>query len=66
VTGEVALGLVILLVLDRRAEPVVVEFLQQARERRALHLLLIQRLHGGEPRGGAGLGSGGDTHGAGL
>ena len=41
-----------------RAEPVGVEFVDQAGRGRALHLLLIERLHGGEPGGGARLGAG--------
>ena len=48
----------ILLVLDRRAEPVVVEFLEQAGQRRAFHVLLVQRLDGGEPGGGTRTGAG--------
>jgi hypothetical protein len=30
-----------------------VEFVEERRERRSFHLALIQRLHGGEPSGGA-------------
>ncbi len=49
----------ILLVLDGRAEPVVVELLEQAGQRRAFHVLLVQRLDGGEPGGGTRTGAGG-------
>ena len=58
IVEEIDLGLGIFGILDRRAEPVLVEFVEQRRERRAFHLLLIQRLDGGEPRGGAGPGAG--------
>jgi hypothetical protein len=39
--------------LDRRTQPVNMEFMDQARGRRSFHFLLVQRLHGGEPGGGA-------------
>ena len=58
IVEEVALGVMIMRVLDHRAEPMVVEFLEQARDRRALHLLLVERLDGGEPGGGARTGAG--------
>src|SRR5215471_14098139 len=45
------------LVLDGRPKTVIVKFLQQARRRRTLHLLLVERLHGGEARGGTRTGS---------
>ena len=48
IVEEVALGRVILGVFDRRSEAVVVEFLDQPRRRRALHVLLVERLDGGE------------------
>ncbi len=53
IVEEVALGGVIMLVLDHRAEPMVVEFLEQARDGRLLHLLLIDRLDGSEARRGS-------------
>ena len=59
IVEEIDLGLGIFDVLDGRAEPVVVEFVEQVRERSPLHLVLIERLHRGEPRGGAGLERGG-------
>ena len=58
VVEEVAFGLVIGRVLDRRAEPVIVEFLEQAGERRAFHLLLVERLDRGEASGGTRTGTG--------
>src|SRR4051794_19799864 len=48
----------ILRVLDGRAEPVIVEFLDQARQRRAFHLLLVKRLDRGKARGGTRSGPG--------
>src|SRR5689334_14595027 len=44
----------ILRVLDRRPEAVIVEFLEQPRDRRPFHVVLVERLDGGEPRGGTG------------
>src|SRR4029077_11266950 len=52
VIKEVALCRVIDLILDRRPEPVIVEFLEQSRQRRAFHFLLVERLDGGKPGGG--------------
>jgi hypothetical protein len=45
-----------------RAEPVVVKFLQQPRERRVFHLLLVERLDGCKAGGGAGSGAGSRGH----
>src|SRR5437588_277681 len=42
VVDEVALRLVIGFVLDGRSKAMVVEFLEKARQRSALHLLLVQ------------------------
>ena len=39
----------------------MVELVEQLRERGALHLVLIERLDGGETGGGAGLRAGGDA-----
>ena len=58
VVEEIALGVMILRVLDHRAEAVIMEFLEQAGQRRALHFLLVERLHGGKPRRGARTGTG--------
>ena len=58
VVEEVMLGVVIAGVLDRRAKPMIVEFLEQPGQRRALHLLLVQRLDGGEAGGGTRTGTG--------
>src|SRR5438045_745525 len=58
VVEEIALGRMVLSVLDRGSEPVVVEFLQQAREGRAFHVLLVQRLDGGEASRGTRTGTG--------
>src|SRR3954469_17525402 len=52
VIEEVPLGIVIMLVLNDCAEPVVVKFLEQASDCRALHVVLVERLDGGEARGG--------------
>ena len=54
IVEEIDLGFGIFDIVDGGAEPVVMEFVQQRRERRPLHLLLVERLHGGEPGGGAG------------
>jgi hypothetical protein len=66
VVEEVDLRLVLLLVLDCRAEPMIVEFLEQTAKGRAFHFLLVQRLDCGEPRGGTGFRSCGGSHLAGL
>src|SRR5438067_9358582 len=50
VVEKVALRIVIAIVLDRRSEAMVVELLQQPGQGRALHLLLVKRLDGGEAR----------------
>src|SRR3546814_13186324 len=53
VTGVQTCALpILLLVLDFRAQPVVVEFGEQDGKLRRLHLVLVERLHGGQPRGG--------------
>jgi hypothetical protein len=39
------------LVLDRRSEAVLVEFVEEPLEGSSLHLLLVERLDGSEPRG---------------
>src|SRR3546814_20510123 len=52
IVEEIDLRVRIFDILDRRAEAVMVEFVEQGRERSLLHLLLVKRLHGGEPRGG--------------
>src|SRR3954469_10918521 len=52
VVEEVALGIVIMFVLDHCAEPMVVKFLEKTSNRRALHVMLVERLDGGEARGG--------------
>ena len=66
IVEEIDLGLGIFDAVDRRAEPVVVEFVEQRGDRDRLHLLLIERLHGGEPGGGAGERAfGGGGHGGG-
>src|SRR6185369_5236987 len=65
VVEEIALGVVILLVLDGRPEPMLVELVEQARQRRALHLLLVKRLDRREAGGGARTGSN-VTHAAGA
>ena len=63
VVEEIDLGLGIFDAVDRRAEPVLVEFVEQGGDRRRLHLLLVERLDGGEPGGGAGEGAfGGGGH----
>ena len=59
VVEEALLGLGIGGVLDRRSEPVLVELVEQAGQRRAFHLHLVERLDGGEPGGGAGERAGG-------
>ena len=48
----------ILGVADTRAEAVVVKFLEQRGQGRALHVLLVESLDRGEASGGAGLGAG--------
>src|SRR6185312_13471479 len=53
VIEEVAFGVMIGLVLDRRAEPMLVKFVEEPRHRSPFHLLLVERLDGGEPCGGA-------------
>ncbi len=58
IVEEDLLGLGIGRVLDRRAEPMIVELMEQLRQRRAFHFHLVERLHGGEPRGRAGLRAG--------
>src|SRR5437868_12479802 len=55
---KIALGLVIAGVFDRRPQTVIVEFLDQARDRRPLHLMLVKRLDRGEARGGTRTGTG--------
>src|SRR3546814_14720269 len=44
-------------VLDRRADAVLMEFVDQLGHGSALHLMLIERLDGGKASGGAGLGA---------
>ena len=59
IVEEAGIGLGIFGVLDRRAEPVLMEFMEQRGNPGALHLMLVERLDGGEARGGAGFRSGG-------
>ena len=44
-------------VLDGRAQAMLVELVQQQRQRRAFHFLLVKRLHGSEAGSGASLGA---------
>ena len=53
--GNVGIG--IFGVLDDRADAVLVELVDELRDRRRFHLVLVERLHGGEAGGGAGLGA---------
>src|SRR4249919_2765911 len=55
---EADLGIVIGRVLDGRAQSVVVELGKQSRQRRAFHLLLVERLDGGKARSGTRTGTG--------
>ena len=53
IVEERDLGIGVFDVLDRRAQPVLVEFVQQNGDRRRFHLALIQCLDGGKSGGGA-------------
>src|SRR3546814_8334070 len=48
-------------IVDGGAQPVVMKFVEQHGDRGALHLMLVERLDGGEARGGAGPRAGGGT-----
>jgi hypothetical protein len=39
-------------ILDRRSKAMLMEFVQQAGEGRPFHVVLVERLDRGEPRGG--------------
>src|SRR4051794_29682927 len=52
VIEKVPLRVMILRILDHPAEPVIMEFLDQAGQRRAFHLVLVQRLDRSEARRG--------------
>jgi hypothetical protein len=54
--GDFRLG--ILVFVDFGAQAMAVELVQQLRLQRAFHLVLVKRLHGSEPGGGAGFGLG--------
>src|SRR5438270_6181097 len=58
IVEEILLRLVIAGILDRRPEPVIVKFLEQPGQGRALHLLLVERLNCGEAGGGSRTGTG--------
>jgi hypothetical protein len=62
VVEERNFGVGVMHVLDLAAEAVLVELVEQAGERRAFHMPLVQRLHGGEAGGRAGLGACGRVH----
>ena len=53
IVEERSVGLEVLLVLDLRAQAVLVELVEQPRHRGLLHLELVERLDRGEPRGGS-------------
>ncbi len=55
---EIDIGIGIFDILDGRADAVIVEFVEQRRQRSLFHVMLIKRLNGGKARGGARLGTG--------
>src|SRR5690606_9584415 len=50
IVEETDFGLMILVVVKHRAKTVIVEFVEELRHRRALHVPLVQCLDGGKPR----------------
>ena len=54
IVEEIDFGIGIGRIFNRRAQPVLVEFVEQRRERRCFHFLWVERLHSSKAGGGTG------------